>query len=262
MWHILYRLPLLILQIIISFSSLLFCNPLGRFIKIGRYSIAQYTVRYWAKLTCVLFGLRPRLIGQFQQEPLLVVANHQSWQDIIVLLSLKPLSFVAKQEIRHWPIVGILVAAAGTLFIQRGNKRSSDQIQAAMQQAFSHHNAILIFPEAGVPLTAGVGRFYGRLFIPAIVSQTPIQPIAIRYLENGLLSQRSRFKPNEGFIVNFFRLLSAPITVVEVHTLTVITAEASSQHRKLARQAEQQVRDCYDPDNLLDHDRAKNERPV
>ncbi len=262
MLHLLYRLPLLAIQAIASILSLLFCNPLGHRIQLGRYTLAQHAMRYWAKLTCRLFGLRVKLSGQLHHGPLLVVANHQSWQDVIVLLSIEPLSFVAKQEIRTWPLVGFLVAAAGTLFLKRGSAESSSQAQDGMHQALASDKIVLIFPEAGVPLTPGVGRFHGRLFAPAITNQAPVQPIAIRYLENGLLSQRSRFKPNEGFAFSFFRLLTAPITDVEVHALQLLPTNQQTQRRQIAALSEKLVRDCYDPDNVLDHERARRERPV
>ncbi len=262
MWHLIYRLPLLLIQITVSLLSLVFCNPIGHRTSIGRYTLAQYTMLGWARLTCVLFGLRVRLLGELHSGPLLVVANHQSWQDVIVLLSIDPMSFVAKQEIRGWPFIGMLVAAAGTVFLQRGNLQSSSQVRDGMHQALSSNKTVLIFPEAGVPLTPGVGRFHGRLFAPAIDNQTPVQPIAIRYLERGELSQRSRFKPNESFIFSFFRLLTAPITQVQVHALEVMPTNNDSRRSELALKAEKQVRACYDPDNVLDHERARRERPV
>ena len=52
--------------------------------------------------------------------PVLLVANHVSWIDIFVLNSARATSFVAKSEIRSWPVIGWLVAGAGTLFIERG----------------------------------------------------------------------------------------------------------------------------------------------
>lgn len=262
MWHLLYRLPLLPVQIIASLLSLIFCNPWGHRLQLGRYTIAQYTMIAWAKLTCLLFGLRVKVIGSFEQGPSLVVANHQSWQDIIAILSVEPMSFVAKQEIRHWPIVGFLAAAAGTLFLQRGDNQSSLQTRDSMHHALRHDKTVLIFPEAGVPLLPGVGRFYGRLLAPAIELAVPLQPIAIRYLEHDQLSQRSRFKANEGFFVSFFRLLTAPITNVQIHALDKMPTQTDSSRRDLALLAEQRVRVCYDPDHLLDHTQAQRQRPV
>lgn len=262
MGHLLYRLPLLLVQVTVSLLSLLFCNPLGHRIHIGRYTLAQWTMLAWANLTCALFGLRVRLIGELHPGPLLVVANHQSWQDVIVLMSIEPMAFVAKQEIRTWPVVGLLVAAAGTLFLQRGNYQSSGLARDGMHQALAGDKTVLIFPEAGVPLIPGVGRFHGRLFAPAVDNEAPVQPVAIRYLENGVLSQRSRFKPDEGFAFSFFRLMTAPITEVQVHALDVIATHAGSKRSQLARDTETLVRACYDPDNVLDHERARRERPV
>ncbi len=262
MWRLLYRLPLLMAQLITSLLSLLFCNPLGHRIRLGQYTLAQYATRSWARLTCLLFGLRVTTLGELPDGPLLVVANHQSWQDVIALLSIEPMSFVAKQEIRSWPLIGTLVAAAGTLFIKRGNSESSKQARDSIHQAFANGKIVLIFPEAGVPLVPGVGHFHGIMFAPAIANQVRVQPIAIRYLEDGSLSQRSRFKPNENFALSFFRLLTAPVTVAQINVLPSITTKTNTQRRQLAMQSEKLVRACYDPDNVLDHDLARRERPV
>ena len=260
--HSLYRIPLLIILVVISLLALIVCNPIGHRTRIGQRSLAEHAMQPWAKVACLLFGLKPKLIGEVKSGPLLIVANHQSWQDVIVLMSLFSLRFVAKAEIRSWPVLGFLVMAADTVFLRRGDAKSSHAVSNDMAQAFKKNLRVLIFPEAGVTLTPAVGRFYGRLFAVAIDNNIPIQPIAIRYLEGGTLSQRSRFKPGEGFLVSFFRLLFGGMSDVEVHALSVIAEPTGSQRRELAETCEQQIRQTYDPNNQLDHEKAKRQRPV
>lgn len=260
--HCLYRLPLLLVLVVISLLTLIVCNPIGHHIRIGNRSLAEHAMLPWAKMTCLLFGIRPRLHGEIANGPLLIAANHQSWQDVIVLMSLFSLRFVAKQEIRGWPVLGFLVMAADTVFLRRGDSRSRQAAASGMINAFKKQRRVLIFPEAGVPLAPGVGRFHARLFAVAIDNNIPVQPLALRYLENGILSQRSRFKPDEGFLQSFFRLLFSGITIVNVHALPIIDQPARYQRKTLAQTCEEQVRATYDPDDLLDYSKAKHERPV
>src|SRR3546814_2777003 len=68
--------------------------------------------------------------------PVLWVANHVSWVDIFVVNSVRATAFVAKSEIRGWPLIGWLAAGAGTLFIERGQRHAVHAVGESVQARF------------------------------------------------------------------------------------------------------------------------------
>jgi len=249
--RLLWRLPLLLVLLLVSFLALLLVNPLGQRLRWGKHNLSQHAVRAWARLFVFTFALRIECVhhqgANWPGIHALLVANHQSWQDIIVLLSIEPMHFVAKQEIRDWPVFGAMVAAAGTVFIRRGDMQSTEQVRNSMHDALQSASNVTIFPEGGVPTAPGVARFHARLFAPAVDAMLPIQPLCLRYLIHGRQSQRSRFRQRESFSASLLRLLGAPPQTVQVHVLPTIMPNRDLQRKAVAQQAEHMIRACYDP---------------
>jgi hypothetical protein len=78
----------------------------------------------WARAILRIVGVRVRISGRLPRRRALLVANHVSWLDTVVLLAVVPCRLLAKTEVRGWPVVGRLAAAAGTVFIDRSRPRT------------------------------------------------------------------------------------------------------------------------------------------
>src|SRR5947199_5895908 len=78
---------------------------------------------------------------------LLIVANHISWLDIFVLNTLQPARFIAKSEMRAWPLFGRLMAGVGTLFIERDRRRHTHHINRHAADALAQGDVLAVFPE-------------------------------------------------------------------------------------------------------------------
>jgi 1-acyl-sn-glycerol-3-phosphate acyltransferase len=115
----------------------------------------------------------------------LIVSNHISWLDIFVINSLHPCRFVAKAEIRAWPVVGWLVAQAGTVFIARGNRRDLRHIFKGLVDALAQHQRVAFFPEGTTASQGSLLPFHANLFEAAIDARVPVQPVALSYLDAG-----------------------------------------------------------------------------
>ena len=93
-----------------------------------RLDVAQRAMRVqdWARRMLAVLDIPLEVLGTPPAHgPLLLVANHISWLDIFVVLASHPSVFVAKSEIRDWPLVGWLCARVGTLFIERGRRSAT-----------------------------------------------------------------------------------------------------------------------------------------
>ena len=81
----------------------------------------------WSARMLAILGVESKLVTNLPAKPSLIVANHLSWLDILVLGSLIPVRFLSKDEIRGWPIIGRLALGAQTLFIKRGDRSSAEK---------------------------------------------------------------------------------------------------------------------------------------
>lgn len=110
-----------------------------------------------------------------------VVANHVSWLDIFVVHSLYPSHFVAKAEIRSWPLAGWLAEKAGTVFIARGNRRDLRHIFKGLVHSLEKGERVAFFPEGTTAAQGSLLPFHANLFEAAIDAKVPVQPFALTY---------------------------------------------------------------------------------
>src|SRR5207342_3377123 len=79
--------------------------------------------------------------------PMMLVANHISWLDILVLHASRHCRFVSKSDVAHWPLIGRLATAAGTMYIERESRRDALRIVHHMTEALASGDILAVFPE-------------------------------------------------------------------------------------------------------------------
>ncbi len=249
-WRLLWRLPLLLAYLLLLPFAVLSFLPVVRDIPSGGMKLHMAVHRLWMRGLIAVFGIRLRVAGHLPAPPALVVANHISWFDIPVLHALWPMGLVAKAEIQNWPLIGRLATIAGTIFIQRGNQQSRQQVNRRMAARLRRGEMIGVFPEGGISPERGVQRFHSRLFGSAIRSRAPIIPVAIRYWSDGDMHDDVVFAPGEHLLVNLLRLLSHPRMEVQVMISEPITDHLAGRD-VLARESQRAVRESYEAANAV-----------
>ncbi len=111
----------------------------------------------------------------------MVAANHVSWIDIFLISSVRPTRFVAKSEIRAWPIVGWIADRAGTLFIRRDQMRDMARIDARVREVMGEGDCVGLFPEGITTEGDELRKFHSSLFEAAVANGAHVHPAAIRY---------------------------------------------------------------------------------
>ena len=111
----------------------------------------------------------------------MVAANHVSWLDIFALQSVHPTRFVAKSEVRDWPLAGWIAERAGTLFIRRGLRREAARTNEHVHSALAAGDCVGIFPEGTTTDGDSLLKFHASLFEPAVANNARVYPCAIRY---------------------------------------------------------------------------------
>jgi 1-acyl-sn-glycerol-3-phosphate acyltransferase len=140
----------------------------------------------WARSLCSILGITVVTDGP---EGLtvapgsLVAANHQSYLDIIIIASVIPVLFVAKQEVRHWPVLGWLAAMGGTVFIDRIAFRGALHAMASLDRSLANGVNVQIFPEGTSTDGGTVLPFRSFLFHSAVTAARPVIPVTINYRE-------------------------------------------------------------------------------
>lgn len=114
----------------------------------------------------------------------LLVANHISWLDILIIFTVVKPRFVAKKEIASWPIVGMIANLGDTIFIERENKRSITYVNSLIAKALQAGSCIAVFPEGKTSLGVSVEPFKSSLFDAVLRSKGQVLPIALQYLDS------------------------------------------------------------------------------
>lgn len=114
-------------------------------------------------------------------ESAFVAANHISWADIPLISSVRPTRFVAKSEIRDWPVAGWICERAGTIFIRRARRHDTARINDLVHAALVEGDCVGLFPEGTTTEGDRLLKFHSSLFEPAVANAAHVYPAAIRY---------------------------------------------------------------------------------
>jgi 1-acyl-sn-glycerol-3-phosphate acyltransferase len=111
----------------------------------------------------------------------LVVSNHLSYLDVLAYASVLPCTFVAKQEVRGWPVFGAFATMAGTIYVRRERHAANGGAVALIDEALAAGVPVVLFPEGTSSDGAQVLRFHSRFFEPAIRADAIVTAAAIGY---------------------------------------------------------------------------------
>lgn len=141
-------------------------------------------VQWWARTLLRIVGVEVRVEGEppgSREAGAMVAANHVSWLDIFVISATRPTRFIAKSEIRDWPLAGWIAERAGTLFIRRERRRDTARINDLVHDALAEGDCVGLFPEGMTTEGDRLHRFHSSLFEPAVANHAHVHPCAIRY---------------------------------------------------------------------------------
>ena len=177
-------------------------------------------VQRWAGDMLSILNIELQVLGTVPDAgPLLLVANHISWLDILVVHASRHCRFISKSDIRSWPLIGALATAAGTLYIQRESRRDAMRVVHSMAAALQAGQVLAVFPEG----TTGDGRdvlpFHGNLLQAAIVVHAPVQPVALRFADRttGQPSLAPCYVGDETLLTSLWRTLCSSDLRAIVH---------------------------------------------
>ena len=190
------------------------------YLSFPRMSVEQreMQVQAWALKLLALWGIHLKVIGQpVRSGPALIVSNHISWLDILVIHAARFCRFVSKSDIRSWPIVGPLATGAGTLYIQRSSRRDALRMVRDMADAMKEGDVVAVFPEGTTSEGKELLPFHANLIQSAIAADVPVQPMSLCFVDahTGMITLAPAYVGDDSLVRSVWRTLTAPpITAV------------------------------------------------
>ena len=197
-------------------------------------------IQRWSQQLLPIFNVRVKMNATELPKGSVVISNHISWLDIFVVNSFAPCRFVAKSDIRSWPLLGWLAEQAGTIYISRGSKADVKRIYQYLIDQIEAGERVAFFPEGTTASQGQVLPFHANLFEAAIHAKVAIQPIAMRYLTGaGELHNGVDFVGDMSFAESMSIILRGEPVIAELQILDLIPSDGA--HRRdlaaLSRQA-------------------------
>lgn len=169
------------------------------------------------------------------QEGELVAMNHISFIDIMALDSLRPVHFIAKSEIRSWPIIGTLCERTGTIFIERGRRHAVHSVLKTMSTELQDGEIVAFFPEGTTSDGRGLLAFHANLFEAAVRAGAAVRPVVLAYRQYGERSLIPAFIDDLTLVDCALAILQASDLEVHMTVLDPIESIGITRHELAAR---------------------------
>jgi 1-acyl-sn-glycerol-3-phosphate acyltransferase len=204
----------------------------------------------WARLLLRLIGMKVHHRGVAPESlrgHYLLVSNHQSYLDIIIVAALFPILFVAKLEMRAWPILGWLARLGGTIFIDREDAHSGVSCAYRASRLLRRGTSVQVFPESTTSDGSRVLPFRALFFASAIRAQARILPLTIdfRAVNGRSLDDRSRdlmcWYGDADFLPHFWRVLLLNSAEVSLTIHRPIETSRRDQAQALAQLTQRMI---------------------
>jgi 1-acyl-sn-glycerol-3-phosphate acyltransferase len=210
-------------------------------------------IRGWSRLLLIICGARLRVTGlplpptiaRTGIEPgsrgRMLLANHVSWIDPFALNASVPSRFVAKSEIRAWPLLGLLVTRVGALYIERGRRHAVASMNHRVRDRLKDGETVAVFPEGTTTDGRSLLPFHSNLVAPALEVGAECWPVALRYLEDGAASTAAAFIGEMSIVASLWNILLARRLQIEVAFLEPVPTLGEHDRHHIAEAATERI---------------------
>ncbi len=170
-------------------------------------------VQAWARRMLEILGIPLRVEGMPPDTgPVLLVANHLSWLDILVMHAARHCRFVSKAGVRHWPLIGTLATGGGTLYIEREKRRDAMRVVHHMAEGLRAGQIVAVFPEGTTGDGGTLLPFHANLIQAAVSAGAPVQPVGLRYIDaaTGAPSAGPAYLGDDTLVGSLWRTVAGP----------------------------------------------------
>jgi 1-acyl-sn-glycerol-3-phosphate acyltransferase len=186
-----------------------------------------------ARVMLAAMGVRVLRRGPQPRPGSLLVANHVSWLDILVLLAMAPVRLVSKGEVGSWPGIGALAGLSGAIFLDRSRPKKLPATVGEVTAALRAGRSVAVFPEGTTFCGASQGRFRPAMFQAAIDANAPVVPASIHYD-----SSAAAFVGDDTLLGSVRRVAALRSLTVTLVTAPALRPAPDADRRVLARVAQ------------------------
>ena len=235
----LFRLARLIAHVLIGLVLAALALPVcNRYLRLG-------LIQWWCRGLLRSLNIQIEVSGKIPHSHTygtMLVANHISWVDIHAINSVLPVRFVAKMEIKSWPIFGYLVKKSGTIFIDRSSRRDASRVVSVISSALKHDDNICFFPEGTTTEGLSVWPFKSSILQAAINAQAIVLPVTVRYpLANNQANIAAAYAGETTLIESIGAFLNMRNPKVQLHFCAPIAYTPEQSRQALAQEAHKRI---------------------
>lgn len=180
-------------------------------------------VRLVVRTRAAVPGVTP--VDQAERDGALLVANHVSWLDPLVIAAAVPCRFLAKSEIARWPVIRSLATGGGAIFIDRERLSTLPATVGAVADALRAGRPVAAFPEGTTWCGREAGRFRPAVFQAAIDAGVPVRPVGLRFQDQGgEVATGPAFVGEDTLIDSLRRVIATRELVAEVTLFPLIAS--------------------------------------
>jgi 1-acyl-sn-glycerol-3-phosphate acyltransferase len=220
------------------------------------WKIRRFLPRLWHRVACRVLGIRVRVHGVLEaKRPLLLAANHASWKDILVLGSVADVVYIAKSDVRAWPVFGILARLQATIFVEREQRQKTGEQVNEIAERLTAGEIVVLFPEGTTSDGNRLLEVKSSLF-GAAASAVPhapdgivhIQPVSIAYTGLHGMAMGRYHRPIAAWpgdielLPHLMGILRAGAVDVDVDFGERVDYERTSNRKEVSRTVEARIR--------------------
>ncbi|MGR6873000.1 lysophospholipid acyltransferase family protein [Pseudomonas sp. HK3] len=208
---------------------------------VKRKALIEICQRRLCSVLLRCFNVEIHYIGAANPDARMLMANHISWLDALLFMPAPKLRFIAKSEVKDWPIIGLLAQLLGTVFIRRENKFQVYRSLPNAQRHIREGDNLIIFPEGTTTTGEDALPFRPMMFEVAKRENCLIQPVAIRYWDhNKNISKITPFIGDDDILISILKLLLERKTLAYVHFLPALNP-AELDRKQMASASQQAI---------------------
>jgi 1-acyl-sn-glycerol-3-phosphate acyltransferase len=196
--------------------------------------------RTWARAMTRITGMQIRVEGAAPAAPFLLVSNHLSYVDIVVLAAHLDCVFVAKRDVRSWPFLGLIIERMDTIFIDRTNRRDVVRVNEQIDRALQSGDGVVLFAEGTSTPGSRVLPLKPSLLEIAARANFPVSHASITYSDPKVC-----WYADMTFAGHFFNLLKIPR-----YNATLVFGDEPVQEtdrKRLAARLHQRIEEKFTP---------------
>lgn len=196
--------------------------------------------RFWVKDLVKSLNVVLDIEGEPVPQGNMLVANHVSWVDTVILNHAEPLAFVSRHDVEDWPFIGTFTKRMGSVYVDRSNKFQAYRCLPNLQSKIRSGRSVMVFPESTTSDGTSLLPFYGMFLEAAVREKCLVQPVALMYTdEYGNRLREAAYAGDDTFGETLVRILKHKKVYARIKFLEPYDASVFGRKEllKMSRQA-------------------------